>query len=343
MARMVLPVPARPSRAIDRDVGVEQQLEGESLLLAPRPQAPRFGHRLRQQDELVVDTSHERRLRTAPQHGELVLAQRDRRGQCVGEHRVGGDRSGRIQAVDRLVRGVDRGPADRRPEMVRPCEPMLGRAHSEVGGLDAQRGVVADHGGRAEVGLADRRADDAVVGHRRIEAVLDEEVATDVVDLDLDGAVPLPVETGWASEPPCLTRSSSIVRSAVRAARPTSSGRVLSPSSSSTTVSGTITSTSSNSSTHVGSAINTDVSSTSRVRCPVARSVARSPPCRASEPVGLAVRSAVGSPVDGSRSVNVTPRRMDRDGRAERFECATGSVVADARGTMVDGARAGRW
>ena len=76
MARMVLPVPARPSRATTEIVGVEEQLEGEALLLAPWPQAPRFGHRLRQQDELVVDTSHERRLRTAAQDGELVLAER---------------------------------------------------------------------------------------------------------------------------------------------------------------------------------------------------------------------------------------------------------------------------
>ncbi len=57
----------------------------------------------------------------------------------------------------------------------------------------------------------------------------------------------------------------------------------------------------------------------------------------ASEPVELAVRSAVGSPVDGSRSVNVTPRRMDRSGGSDRDRCATGSVVADARRTMVDG------
>ena len=56
------------------------------------------------------------------------------------------------------------------------------------------------------------------------------------------------------------------MRSAVRAARPTSSGRVFSPSSSSTTVSGITTSTSSNAVTHAGSAISTDVSSTIRVR-----------------------------------------------------------------------------
>ena len=79
--------------------------------------------------------------------------------------------------------------------------------------------------------------------------------------------VPSPTGTGSASEPPCRTRSSSIVRSAARAARPTSSGRVfrlvellddgqrdhdvVSP----------------NEWTHVGSAISTDVSRTIRVRC----------------------------------------------------------------------------
>ena len=78
--------------------------------------------------------------------------------------------------------------------------------------------------------------------------------------------VPSPTGTGSASEPPCRTRSSSSVRSAARAARPTSSGRVFNSSSSSTTVSGTTTSLSPNEWTHAGSAISTDVSSTIRVR-----------------------------------------------------------------------------
>jgi hypothetical protein len=75
-----------------------------------------------------------------------------------------------------------------------------------------------------------------------------------------------PSGTGSASEPPCRTRSSSIVRSAMRAARPTSSGRVFNPSSSSTTVRGITTSWPSNDVTQHGSAIKTDVSSTIRVR-----------------------------------------------------------------------------
>ena len=78
--------------------------------------------------------------------------------------------------------------------------------------------------------------------------------------------LPPPSGTGSASEPPWRTRSSSIVRSAVRAARPTSSGRVFNPSSSSTTVSGITTSLSSNDVTHDGSAMSTDVSRTTRVR-----------------------------------------------------------------------------
>jgi hypothetical protein len=70
-------------------------------------------------------------------------------------------------------------------------EPVLGGIDAEVGGLDAQRGVVADHRRRSEVGLADRGADDPVVGHGGVEPVLDEQVLADVVDLDLQrgGAV----------------------------------------------------------------------------------------------------------------------------------------------------------
>ncbi len=68
---------------------------------------------------------------------------------------------------------------------------MLGGVDAQVSCLDPQGGVVADHGGRTEVGLSDRRTDDAVVGHARIESVLDQQVLADVVDLDLErrGAV----------------------------------------------------------------------------------------------------------------------------------------------------------
>ena len=39
----------------DRDVGIEQQLEREALLLGARPQAPRLGDGCEQQHELVAD------------------------------------------------------------------------------------------------------------------------------------------------------------------------------------------------------------------------------------------------------------------------------------------------
>ena len=68
---------------------------------------------------------------------------------------------------------------------------MFGGVDAQVGGLDAQSSVVADHRGRTEVGLPDRGADDPVVGHGGVEAVLDQQVLADVVDLDLErrGAV----------------------------------------------------------------------------------------------------------------------------------------------------------
>jgi hypothetical protein len=62
---------------------------------------------------------------------------------------------------------------------------MFGGVDAEVGRFDPQRRIVADHGGGTEVGLADRRADDPVVRHARIEPVLDQQMLADVVDLDL--------------------------------------------------------------------------------------------------------------------------------------------------------------
>ena len=123
--------------------------------------------------------------------------------------------------------------------------------------------------------------------------------------------VPSPTGTGSASEPPCRTRSSSSVRSAARAARPTSSGRVFNSSSSSMTVSGTTTSLSPNEWTHAGSAISTDVSSTIRVRVcrgvgPVLRAGHSRAECGAGRPADqvLASRRAWSA---WSRSVTATP------------------------------------
>ena len=69
---------------------------------------------------------------------------------------------------------------------------------------------------------------------------------------------------GSANDPPAWRRSSSMLRNAVRAARPTSSMRVFRLSSSSTTVSGITTAQPANACIDVGSAISTDVSSTMR-------------------------------------------------------------------------------
>ncbi len=196
---------------------------------------------MRQQREVVADAAGQRRLRTGAQHGELVLADGVGAVDRVGVDGAGGvqavDRSrGSVSIVDQPTAGVALGP--RRSA-------VLGGGHAEVGGLDAQRGVVGHHRRRAPLGLAEGGADDPVVGARRIEAVLDEEVLLDAVDLDLQRSLD-PSGTGSASEPPLRMRSSSIVRSAARAARPTSSGRFFRPSSSSMTVSGMTTSTSSN-------------------------------------------------------------------------------------------------
>lgn len=87
------------------------------------------------------------------------------------------------------------------------------------------------------------------------------------------GSVPI-IGVGSLSEPPALRRKSSIARSALRAARPTSSIRVFSPSSSSITVNGITIAQFGKLVRQFGSAIKTEVSSTTR------------------EPTGVAKRSA---------------------------------------------------
>ena len=162
--------------------------------------------------------------------------------------------------------GLDRRPPGRLRRDVPPRRQVGGGRDAEVGRLDAQGGVVRHHRRRALLGLTEGGADDPVVRARRVEAVLDEQVLVDAVELDLQAAAAHRAAPAWASEPPWRTRRSSIVRRAVRAARPTSSSRVFRPSSSSTTISGITTSASSNVVTHPGSAIRTDVSSTTRRR-----------------------------------------------------------------------------
>ena len=72
------------------------------------------------------------------------------------------------------------------------------------------------------------------------------------------------IGVGSLSEPPALRRKSSIARSALRAARPTSSIRVFKPSSSSITVNGITIAQFGKLVRQFGSAIKTEVSSTTR-------------------------------------------------------------------------------
>ena len=66
---------------------------------------------------------------------------------------------------------------------------MGGGGNAEMGRLDAQRGVVRQHDRGALGRLAERHADDAVVGNPHIEPVLDQQVLLDAVDLDLQRAL----------------------------------------------------------------------------------------------------------------------------------------------------------
>ena len=88
-------------------------------------------------------------------------------------------------------RSLDRHPADRSADGAPGGRAaMLGSDHAEVGRLDAQRRVVRDHRCGCTLRLAERGADDAVVGNGRIEAMLDEAVLLDSVDLDLQRGRP---------------------------------------------------------------------------------------------------------------------------------------------------------
>ena len=96
---------------------------------------------------------------------------------------------------------------------------------------------------------------------------------------------------GSASEPPARRRSSSMLRRAVRAARPTSSMRVLRPSSSSTTVSGITTAQPAKACIDMGSAISTEVSST--IRCGTSDNAAVGRRCDAESSVEMRRRTGL--------------------------------------------------
>ena len=64
---------------------------------------------------------------------------------------------------------------------------FLGR-HAKVRGLDTQRRIVGHHAGWRMAGLAERRANDAVVRLVGVEAMFDQQMLLDAVDLDLQRA-----------------------------------------------------------------------------------------------------------------------------------------------------------
>jgi hypothetical protein len=74
--------------------------------------------------------------------------------------------------------------------MLRPTGRCSSALQAEVRCLDSKCRIVGDDTGRGVHSLAERRADDAVVGKRRIETVLDQQVLLHTVDLDLDRARP---------------------------------------------------------------------------------------------------------------------------------------------------------
>ena len=174
-------MPARPSSAITETSGSSRSSSANrcSLLRGRSPHGSGLWCPSRTNSSPTVRTS-------ADCEPERRTANSFSLGCCRRvDDRIERDGAGGVQAVDLLECGVDGGPADRGNGVVGAGRGVFGGVDAEVSGLDPQRGVVADHRGRAEVGLADRRADDPVVRDRRVEPVLDEQVLADVVDLDL--------------------------------------------------------------------------------------------------------------------------------------------------------------
>jgi hypothetical protein len=105
MARIVLPVPARPSSATTFTSGSSSRSSANccSLLRGRRPHGS--GWRLREEHELVAVPAHERRLRPRTQHANSFSPS------GVATDAVGVDGAG-VEAVDHLVAVVELGPAD---------------------------------------------------------------------------------------------------------------------------------------------------------------------------------------------------------------------------------------
>ena len=318
MASIVLPVPARPSSATTLTSGSSSSSSAKrcSLERARRPHAS--GAACGEQHELVADAAGERRLRAGAQHGELVLADRPA---VVDRVATSTAPAAYRQSID-LVRGLERRPAASRRSV----------------------------GGRSSAGARRRR-------RPRWAALMRSAASFETIVVRRDrtawpSAAPMMRLSGTAGSRPCSmsrcfwmplisictvpladrhrlgeraavlrSRSSSIARSAVRAARPTSSGRVFRLSSSSITVSGMTSATSPNVARQCGSAISTEVSSTTRrsvsllLTAGAASSLQRSAPAPwrgervGGEEIGHGHLSGLGRPMGPDRVVGSSQQR----------------------------------
>ena len=270
MAIRVLPVPARPSRATTLTSGSSSSSSAKrcSLERARRPHASGAAWPSSTSSPSLQRASAD----CEPQRRTTNSFSCRARGAVDV---VDGDRAVAVQRVDQAVPGgilghLHRRPARRAGDLAATDRVVLERLHAHVRGLDPQGGVVGHHARRGLRGLAERGADDPVVRHRRVEAVLDEQVLLDAVDLDPQRGRGRPSRRRRPARRATRRRGRAgprSSRSAVRAARPTSSSRVFRLSSSSITVSGMTTSTLTRSwRCTPGSATRTDVSSTTLVR-----------------------------------------------------------------------------
>jgi hypothetical protein len=149
-----------------------QEVEGELLLLGSRPQPPCLD-RPDEGDETVVAAAHQDRLAAGPQRGELVGLE------SVAGLGVEPDQVGDVdptvvgeQPVDQVRADLGRDPSGR-PAVVAVAAAalVLDGVEPDLGGFDAQGGVVRHHDGRAMGALAEGGSQDAVVGLGRVEAL----------------------------------------------------------------------------------------------------------------------------------------------------------------------------
>lgn len=138
------------------------------------------------------------------------------------------------------------------------------RGEAEVRRLETQRRVVRHHARGSRESLTECRTDDAIVGFGRIETVLDEKMALNSVDLDVDRGT-LAHGGRRSQRTPCLQANFLELPQGRSGSATHVVGTTLSPSNSSITVRGTTMSQPGYACRQFESAIRTDVSSTTRV------------------------------------------------------------------------------